>query len=218
MPASKDDRFFIIFFSNYLNLSLDCDTMYNFIKYGIIVGNVIIEQKGEYMFEIGDKIVYPIHGAGVIVDIKNKVILGEKKEYFVLKIPVNEMKVLVPIGSMDSVGIREIKTPEEMDKVLEVLKDTTVEKMPNNWNRRYRFHQDKIKTGDLEEIARVIKNLECLDREKALSTGERKILNNARQIILSEMVLVYDKSYDEVVEIVDKTMDEGCLKAVKGEE
>lgn len=170
------------------------------------------------MFKIGDKIVYPVHGAGIIVDIETKVILGEKKEYYVMKIPVNEMKVLVPLGSMGDVGIRDIKTPEEMDKVLEVLKDPGKEKMPTNWNRRYRFHQDKIKTGDLEEIAKVIKNLECLDREKALSTGERKILNNARQIILSEMVLVYDKTYDEVVEIVDKTMEEGCLQGVKGEE
>ena len=167
------------------------------------------------MFKIGDKIVYPVHGAGVIVDIESKVILGEKKEYYVMKIPVNEMKVLVPLGSMADVGIRDIKSPEEMDKVLEVLKDPAKEKMPANWNRRYRFHQDKIKTGDLEEIAKVIKNLESLDREKALSTGERKILNTARQIILSEMVLVYDKSFDEVVELVDKTMAEGCLKDVE---
>lgn len=167
------------------------------------------------MFKIGDKIVYPVHGAGVIVDIESKVILGEKKEYYVMKIPVNEMKVLVPLGSMADVGIRDIKSPEEMDKVLDVLKDPTKEKMPANWNRRYRFHQDKIKTGDLEEIAKVIKNLESLDREKALSTGERKILNTARQIILSEMVLVYDKSFDEVVALVDKTMAEGCLKDVE---
>ena len=167
------------------------------------------------MFKIGDKIVYPVHGAGVIVDIESKVILGEKKEYYVMKIPVNEMKVLVPLGSRADVGIRDIKSPEEMDKVLDVLKDPAKEKMPANWNRRYRFHQDKIKTGDLEEIAKVIKNLESLDREKALSTGERKILNTARQIILSEMVLVYDKSFDEVVELVDKTMAEGCLKDVE---
>ena len=167
------------------------------------------------MFKIGDKIVYPVHGAGVIVDIESKVILGEKKEYYVMKIPVNEMKVLVPLGSMADVGIRDIKSSEEMDKVLDVLKDPAKEKMPANWNRRYRFHQDKIKTGDLEEIAKVIKNLESLDREKALSTGERKILNTARQIILSEMVLVYDKSFDEVVELVDKTMAEGCLKDVE---
>lgn len=167
------------------------------------------------MFKIGDKIVYPVHGAGVIVDIESKVILGEKKEYYVMKIPVNEMKVLVPLGSMADVGIRDIKSPEEMDKVLDVLKDPTKAKMPANWNRRYRFHQDKIKTGDLEEIAKVIKNLESLDREKALSTGERKILNTARQIILSEMVLVYDKSFDEVVALVDKTMAEGCLKDVE---
>ena len=167
------------------------------------------------MFKIGDKIVYPAHGAGVIVDIESEVILGEKKEYYVMKIPVGEMKVLVPLGSMADVGIRDIKSPEEMDKVLDVLKDPAKEKMPANWNRRYRFRQDKIKTGDLEEIAKVNKNLESLDREKALSTGERKILNTARQIILSEMVLVYDKSFDEVVDLVDKTMAEGCLKDVE---
>lgn len=163
------------------------------------------------MFQIGDKIVYPIHGAGIIVDIEKKEILGEIREYFILKMPINEMQVLVPVGSMKEVGVREIKTSEEMDEVLEVFKNPQRVSMPGNWNRRFRFHQEVIKEGDLKEIAEVIKNLEFLDLQKSLSTGERKMLNNARQIILSEMVLVYQKPLKEITDIVDAAIRESGM-------
>lgn len=161
------------------------------------------------MFEIGDKIVYPIHGAGVIVDVEKKQILGKTEEYYILKMPVNEMRVLVPVGQMKEVGVRPIKTPEEMDEVMDVFRDESRVKMPKNWNRRYRFNQEKIRDGNLFDIAEVIKNLEHLDAQKSLSTGERKLLNNARQIIESEMVLVYDKPLEQVNVLIDKALDEG---------
>lgn len=165
------------------------------------------------MFEIGDKIVYPIHGAGVIVDIEKRQILGETREYFILKMPINDMQVMVPVGSMQEVGVREIKSPEEMDEVVNVFRNPERMSMPGNWNRRFRFHQEVIKEGDLKEIAEVIKNLEYLDLQKSLSTGERKMLNNARQIILSEMVLVYGKPLEEITRLVDQAInDSGLLK------
>ncbi|MDO5302150.1 MAG: CarD family transcriptional regulator [Tissierellia bacterium] len=168
------------------------------------------------MFEIGDKIVYPIHGAGVIEDIEEKSILGETREYYILKIPVNDMRVLVPKGSMDEVGVRPIMSPEEMDRVFDAMEDPELMEMPKNWNRRYRFNQDIIKSGDLTQIAEVVKNLEALDGEKSLSTGERKMLNVARQIILSEMVLVYDKPYDEIESLVGEALEKSI--GGKGEE
>ncbi|MCD1146777.1 CarD family transcriptional regulator [Peptoniphilus sp. KCTC 25270] len=155
------------------------------------------------MFHVGDRIVYPIHGAGVIKDIETREILGEKKEYYILKMPINDMEVMVPVGHMNDVGIRDIMTKEEMDKVVEVFKNFNRAPMPGNWNRRYRHHQEVLKSGELTEIAEVVKNLEYLDLQKSLSTGERKMLNTARQIIISEMVLVYDSTFAEITKCVD---------------
>ncbi|MDO5714189.1 MAG: CarD family transcriptional regulator [Tissierellia bacterium] len=160
------------------------------------------------MFEIGDKVVYPIHGAGIIVDVEIKEVLGEHREYYILQMPINDMKVMIPVGNMKEVGVREIMDQEEMDEVMEVLRNDPPSNMPKNWNRRYRFNMERIKSGDLKEIARVIKNLELLDAQKSLSTGERKLLNNAKQILVSEMVLVYDKSVEEVTTgILDAILD-----------
>ncbi|MDO5037245.1 MAG: CarD family transcriptional regulator [Tissierellia bacterium] len=163
------------------------------------------------MYEVGDRIVYPVHGVGVIVDIEYKQILGETREYYVLKLPVNDMQVLVPVGQMEEIGIREIKSKEEIDEIVGIFKDPNLVKMPKNWNRRFRFNQEEIKSGDLARIAEVIKNLEHLDSQKSLSTGERKMLNNAREIILSEMVFVYDKSLEEVTAIMDQAIRESGL-------
>lgn len=171
------------------------------------------------MYKIGDRIVYPVHGAGVIVDIEVKQILGEPREYYILQLPVNEMRVLVPVGQMEEIGIREVKTPEEIDEIVDVFRDPDLVKMPKNWNRRFRFNQDQIKSGDLVKIAQVIKNLEHLDSQKSLSTGERKMLNNAREIILSEMVLVYDKSLEDMADLIDKAIREsGLLQVEEGSE
>lgn len=169
------------------------------------------------MFHIGDKIVYPNHGAGVIVDVEKKEILGETREYYILKMPINDMQVMVPVGSMREVGVRGIKSKEDMDNVLQVLKNPERKEMPGNWNRRFRYHQEVIKEGDLGEIAEVIKNLEYLDLQKSLSTGERKMLNNARQIVLSEMVLVYQEPLEKIKDLVDSAMRDSGIFA-KGED
>ncbi|WP_313758338.1 CarD family transcriptional regulator [Tissierella sp.] len=161
------------------------------------------------MFNIGDKVVYPMHGAGVIEGIEEKEILGEKRKYFIMRMPIGDMKVMVPVDNIEEVGVREIINTSDLDKVISILKGTKTA-MPQNWNRRYRINMDKIKSGDIFEIAAVVRNLLMMDMEKGLSTGERKMLGSAKQMLLSEMVLVADSDIDKIEELV--------LDAIKCEE
>ncbi|MDU1043422.1 MULTISPECIES: CarD family transcriptional regulator [Peptoniphilus] len=158
------------------------------------------------MFKIGDKIVYPMHGAGEIIAIEEREILGNVHKYYIMRLPINELKVMVPVKNAEEIGVREISDTETMENILEVLSSDEKVSMPKNWNRRYRFNLGKIKSGDLIEIAHVIKCLESLDSKKSLSTGERKILTEARQIIISEMALVFDKEVEEVTKLVDNAI------------
>lgn len=151
------------------------------------------------MFNVGDKIVYPMHGAGVIEKIEVKEILGEKSEYFIIKMPIGDMKVMVPVANVEEVGVREIISKEDVVDVMEVLEGHKT-KMPQNWNRRYRANMERIKTGDILEIASVVRNLTLLDNEKTLSTGERKMLSNAKQMLLSELVLVTEETMEDIEE------------------
>ncbi len=157
------------------------------------------------MFDIGDKIVYPMHGAGVIENIEIKEILGEEKKYYIMKMPIGDMKVMVPVDNVGEVGIRDVVGLDKLKEVMEVLKQDQ-SKMPQNWNRRYRLNNDKIKTGDILEIAEVVRNLVILDRAKGLSTGEKKMLGSATQMLYSEMVLASDKSLEEVEDLVRETI------------
>lgn len=158
------------------------------------------------MFEIGDKVVYPMHGAGTIEDVELKEILGEERKYFIMKMPIGEMKVMIPIDNMVEVGVREIISKEEMEEVITILKGDQ-SKMPQNWNRRFRLNMDKIKSGDIHEIAAVVRNLMILDNEKGLSTGERKMLNDAKQMLISEMVLVYDITLEETEKLIAESVE-----------
>jgi len=155
------------------------------------------------MFDIGDKIVYPMHGAGIIVAIEEKEILGKKRKYYIMKMPMGDMKVMVPIDSIEDIGIREVINDEEIEQVFSVLSDDET-KMPQNWNRRYRANMDKIKSGDIYEIASVVRNLIIRDREKGLSTGERKMLGNAKQMLVSEIVLAKNMDHDEAENLINE--------------
>ncbi len=158
------------------------------------------------MFNIGDKIVYPMHGAGVIENIEVKEILDEKRSYFIMKMPIGDMKVMVPVDKIEEVGIREIIDKSEMEDVITILKGDRG-KMPQNWNRRFRANMDRIKSGDIYEIAAVVRNLMLLDQEKGLSTGERKMLNDAKQMLVSEMVLVCDLTIEETENLVAESVN-----------
>lgn len=149
------------------------------------------------MFQVGDKIVYPMHGAGTIVGIEEKEVLGEKQQYYIMKLPLGEMKVMIPIDKIEEIGVRDVIDAEEADNVFKLLKGEQ-SKMSQNWNRRYRANMEKIKTGDIYEVTEVVRNLTLRDMEKGLSTGEKKMLNNARQILISELVLAKDMSEEEI--------------------
>lgn len=157
------------------------------------------------MFNVGDKIVYPMHGAGTIDSIEEKDILGEKQSYYILKMP-GEVKVMIPTQKAEEVGVRNIIDKNSAEKVFNVLSQNETD-MEKNWNKRYRDNMDKMKSGDIYEVADVVRNLSFKQKEKGLSTGEKKMLNNAKQILVSELVLAEHASQDEVEEIVDNKIN-----------
>ncbi|MEJ6949610.1 CarD family transcriptional regulator [Natronospora cellulosivora (SeqCode)] len=159
------------------------------------------------MFDVGDKVVYPNHGAGTIVGVETKEILGEQKKYYIMKLPIGEMKVMIPVEKVEEIGIRNVITEEKADEVLSMLKGDK-SKMSQNWNRRYRANMEKLKTGDIYEVAEVVRNLTIRDHEKGLSTGEKKMLNNSRQILISELVLSKDMKEEEVDDLITNVFDD----------
>jgi len=157
------------------------------------------------MFNIGDKIVYPMHGAGIIEKIEKKKILGEIREYYILKIPCGDMKIMIPVDSSEVVGVRSIISADQFPSVIDILGADSTE-MSGNWNRRYRENMEKLKTGDILSVAEVVRNLMRTDRVKKLSTGEKKMLSNAKQILISELILAGNKTDEEVEMIIESTI------------
>lgn len=158
------------------------------------------------MFNVGDYIVYPMHGAGTIDAIEEKDILGEKQSYYILKMP-GEVKVMVPINKAEQIGVRNIIDATSAEKVFEILEEDQTE-MSTNWNKRYRDNMEKMKSGDIYEVADVVRNLSFKQKEKGLSTGEKKMLINAKQILVSELVLAEHSSYEEMEGIVDNKISQ----------
>ena len=156
-------------------------------------------------FRVGDRIAHPMHGAGVIDSIVTKRINGKDREYYVRKLPAGDMLVMVPVETCDAIGVRPIVAPAEAEALLGAIPGIEVE-MTSNWNKRYRENMLRIKSGDLMEVASVVKGLMQRDRERGLSTGERKMLHSAKQILISEIVLSESSSYEEVEARLDKAM------------
>jgi len=152
-------------------------------------------------------VVYPMHGAGVIEAIEEKEILGAWKRYYVMKLPLGEMKVLIPTDNIAQVGLRGVIKKNEVSQVFFVLQGEQPE-MSTNWNRRYRNHLEKIKSGDIFEVAEVVRNLMLRDREKGLSTGESKMLDTARQILVSELILVQGVEQHEIISSLDNIFEQ----------
>ncbi len=148
------------------------------------------------MFHVGDKIVHPMHGAGVIESITTQRVNGVTRDYYILKLPVGGMQVMIPTENCAEIGVRAIVDPQEAGKVIEAIPDIEVEYDPN-WNRRYRENMLRLKSGDLLQVAQVIKALAQRDELKGLSTVERKMLHSAKQILISEIVLSGGGSYEE---------------------
>ena len=156
-------------------------------------------------FRVGDRIAHPMHGAGVIDSIVTKRINGQDRDYYVLKLPTGGMMVMVPVETCEAIGVRPIVNPAEAEEILGAIPGIQVE-MTSNWNKRYRENMLRIKSGDLMEVASVVKGLMQRDRERGLSTGERKMLHSAKQILISVIVLSESSSYEEVEARLDSAM------------
>lgn len=149
------------------------------------------------MFCVGDRIAHPMHGAGIIDSIVQRKVDGAEKDYYVLKLPVGDMLVMIPVDCCDSIGVRPIVNPDIAEGIIKAIASIEIN-MTQNWNKRYRENMLKIKSGDLLEVAAVIKGLMLRDTDRGLSTGERKMLHSAKQILISEIVLSESISYEEV--------------------
>lgn len=162
------------------------------------------------MFNIGDKVVYPMHGAGIIEGIEEKDILGEKQNYYIIKMP-GEVKVMVPTAKATDVGVRDIIDSSTANNVFKILETNSTE-MSTSWNKRYRDNMDKIKSGDIYEVADVVRNLSFKQKEKGLSTGEKKMLLNAKQILVSELTLAENSKKEEIEEMVNSKINNSFLE------
>ena len=157
------------------------------------------------MFQIGDKVVHPMHGAGIIDSIVDERINGKTQAYYVFRMPVNGLVLKIPTANSNAVGLRAVVDADYADQVIDALSGLQID-VTSNWNRRYRENLERLKSGDLYEVARVIKCLMLREAERGLSTGERKMLHNAKQIFISEMVLAKGKPYQEIECRVNETM------------
>lgn len=157
------------------------------------------------MYSVGDKVLYPTHGAGVIDSIEEKTLLGEKKSYYTMRMPVGDMKVMVPLESADAAGLRRVVSKSDAENVIKKL--ATDEPYENSsWNRRFRENSEKIRSGNIYLVASVVRALTIRERERGLSTGEKKMLSDSRQILISELVLSLDKTKEEVSEMIEKSI------------
>ena len=168
------------------------------------------------MFNVGDKVVYPMHGAGIIENIEEKNISGQKQEYYSIKMP-GEVKVMVPIAKADQVGVRGIIDEETAGKVFKVLEANSTE-MSMNWNKRYRDNMERIKSGDVYEVADVVRNLSLKQKDRGLSTAEKKMLLNAKQILVSELTLVSKLGQEKVEEMIETKINTSFEEYTKVEE
>jgi CarD family transcriptional regulator, regulator of rRNA transcription len=167
---------------------------------------VEVTREVEYIeFELGDQVVYPHHGAGKVLKKEEMEILGEKREYLTIKILHNDMTVRVPTENAALAGLRRVIDEETVKKVLDVLRDE-VSEMPKNWNRRFKHNRDKIKTGDIYELAEVVRNLSLRESEKGLSTGEKQMFTRTKKILASELMYALDKDEEEAENYLDELL------------
>jgi CarD family transcriptional regulator len=154
------------------------------------------------LYKVGDKVVYPHHGAGTVVKKERRDVLGEKREYLTIKILHNDMTVNVPSENAEKVGLRKV-IGEDMVKVVVKALTGGGTQMPKNWNRRFKHNRDKMKTGDILELAEVVRNLSLRDHEKGLSTGEKQMFVKAKKILASELMYAKDMDEEEAAEWLD---------------
>ena len=156
-------------------------------------------------FKVGDKVVYPHHGAAIIEKREKRVAFGEKKEYLILKLAYGDLTLMVPADNTEGVGLREVINDEEVEEVFAVLRKKEA-RMPTNWSRRYKANLEKLASGDVIKVAEVVRDLWRRERERGLSAGEKRMLAKARQILVSELALAENTNEDKAEAILDEVL------------
>ena len=157
------------------------------------------------MFQVGDKVVYPHHGAAIIKGLEEKEVYGQRKKYFVLRLSYGDLTLMVPADNTEEVGIRDVIARDELDKVFKVLRSKEC-RMPTNWSRRFKTHVEKLRSGDIYQVAEVVRNLARREKEKGLSAGEKRMLSKARQILVSELTFAADVEEKEAEKMLDQVL------------
>jgi CarD family transcriptional regulator len=177
---------------------------------------LVVTHEVEYIeFELGDHVVYPHHGAGKVLKKEEMEMLGETREYLTIKILHNDMTVRVPTENAAVAGLRRVIDEETVKKVLDVLRDE-VSEMPKNWNRRFKHNRDKIKTGDIYELAEVVRNLSLRESEKGLSTGEKQMFTRTKKILASELMYALDKDEEDAERYLDELLEASASSQLAG--
>jgi CarD family transcriptional regulator len=156
-------------------------------------------------FDVGDKVVYPHHGAATIEKREKMVAFGEEREYLVLRLAYGDLTLKVPADNTDSVGLRDVINDEEVEEVFAVLRKKEA-RMPTNWSRRFKNHVEKLKSGDIYQVAEVVRNLSIRDKDKGLSAGEKRMLAKARQILTSELTFALNVNEEEAEQRLDEAL------------
>jgi CarD family transcriptional regulator len=159
----------------------------------------------ERVFDVGDKVVYPHHGAGTVIRKEVREVLSQEREYLTIQIAHSDMLVNVPTENAERVGLRKVIDEEMVERVIDVLHGSGTT-MPKNWNRRFKYNRDKMKTGDIFELAEVVRNLSLREQEKGLSTGEKQMFVKAKKILASELRYAKDMDEDETAEWLDELL------------
>jgi CarD family transcriptional regulator len=157
------------------------------------------------VFDIGDKVVYPHHGAAIVERREQKEAFGEKREYLVLRLAYGDLTLMVPADNTEGVGLREVINDEEVEEVFAVLRKKEA-RMPTNWSRRYKNHSEKLRSGDIYQVAEVVRNLSIRDKDKGLSAGEKRMLGRARQILVSELTFALDVNEEQAQKRLDEAL------------
>jgi CarD family transcriptional regulator len=159
------------------------------------------------VFRKGDTVVHPEHGAAVIEELRDREFLGEKRKYLVLRVAYGDLTLMIPVDSTDEVGLRQVVSKNEVKKVLAVLReDESV--MAANWSRRFKNNMEKLHSGDPYQVAEVLRNLAIRDREKGLSAGEKRMIQKARQILISELSYATSKTEEDAETMIDEVLED----------
>ena len=159
------------------------------------------------MYNIGDSVVYPTHGAGVIEDIEVKEVLGKEQSYYVMRIPIGDMMVMIPMANAKEIGMRDVIDKDKAEEVMRAFRSVETDVI-QNWSKRFRDNMVRIKSGNIFEVSAVVKSLMLRDRQKGLSTGERKMLSNAKQIMISEIVVATGNDRDSIEKRLSGMIDD----------